>query len=519
MTAGEPSYATAACPHQQALANYNYAAWKWPTALSFGTGSTGVLCFVVVRLVYVYTWFGSNVLMSVAPAPPECSSGGTGVPPPTRGRVPAVPIGSDDAPFDVCGPQYNHGFNWFMLCVGNVGYVVFFLLTVLVMIPWSPPKPPPWTDPTNATTCPFDVVACNRQCALMHVNCTESNRLHASWQEEQKQRRLAGKKNKKNKRPNCDLLHGAETASWSSAAFDSVQEKRAHLESLDWEHEPALWGLRKERIGDSRCDRGGCGLQLCECNFEGGDCPQPSVGNPYIWALVLWFFCSVIYLVSVCTAFGKLIHLHLNAPKLRDEGDLTAYVEKMQRAQPQVSFSVVCSHMSGGSRGKHSHTGTGGKPKPVVTHCSSHPFTYATCTDKSNLTKNWQQPTGGGIGEGGSLGTGFVAVVSSKLKWSAAKGATADLITAEKERLRLENKDRDKKCSVTVKVNLPGHLPNQLYAPANPKRLPPVADWILVFLGLGAPLFFWYRRRLTRRIAHTVHKTIYIEGHAAPAGA
>ena len=68
-------------------------------------------------------------------------------------------------------------------------------------------------------------------------------------------------------------------------------------------------------------------------------------------------------------------------------------------------------------------------------------------------------------GEGGSLGTGFVAVVSSKLNWSAAKGATADLITAEKERLRLENKDRDKTCSVTVEVDLPGLLPDQLYAP------------------------------------------------------
>ena len=55
-----------------------------------------------------------------------------------------------------------------------------------------------------------------------------------------------------------------------------------------------------------------------------------------------------------------------------------------------------------------------------------------------------------------------------------------------------------------------------LYAPANPKRLPPVAEVLLVFLGLGAPLWVWYRRRLTRRIAHTVHKTIYIEGHAAP---
>ena len=87
-------------------------------------------------------------------------------------------------------------------------------MTVLVMIPWSPPPTPPWTDPTNATTCPFDVVACNRQCALMHVNCTENNRL---WKK-------TGKK-KKEAKPNCDFLHGAETASSSTAAFDSVQDR------------------------------------------------------------------------------------------------------------------------------------------------------------------------------------------------------------------------------------------------------------------------------------------------------
>jgi hypothetical protein len=159
------------------------------------------------------------------------------------------------------------------------------------------------------------------------------------------------------------------------------------------------------------------------------------------------------------------------------------------------------------------------KAKNIVTHRSSHPFTYATCTDKSNLTKNWQQPTGGGNGEGGSLGTGFVAAVSSKLSWSAAEGVTADLIKAEKERLHRENKDRDRKCSVAVEVSLPGWLSDQLYAPANPKRLSPVAEVLLVFFGLGAPLYFWYARRLRRHIGHTVHKTIYIEGHAAPAWA
>ena len=119
------------------------------------------------------------MLVSVAPSPsPECSSGGTGVPPPTKGREPAVPMGFDDAPTELCATigcavGRNKCFNKWFLCWVNVNYVVFSLLTVLVMIPWSPP----WTDPTNATTCPFDVVACNRQCALMHVNCTENNRL------------------------------------------------------------------------------------------------------------------------------------------------------------------------------------------------------------------------------------------------------------------------------------------------------------------------------------------------------
>ncbi len=456
-------------------------------------------------------------MMLVAPSPsPECSSGGTGVPPPTKGREPAVPMGFDDAPTELCATigcavGRNKCFNKWFLCWVNVNYVVFSLLTVLLMIPWSPPPTPPWTDPTNATTCPFDVVACNRQCALMHVNCTENNRLWKGGG--------SGNKKKKKGKPNCDFLHGAETASSSTAAFDSVQEKTAYLESLDWEHEPTLWGLRKEHIGDTRCDRPGCGQKLCECNYEGGDCPQIIQHNPYRFLPILWAFWLIIYLCSMYTALVKVMRYHLNAPKLRDEGELTAYVEEMQRAQPQVSFSVECSHMSSSKR-KVSGPPNTSKPTEIVTHRSSHPFTYATvCTDKSDLTKNWQQPTGGGNGEGGSLGTGFVAVVSSKLSWSAAEGETAELIKAEKERLHRENKDRDSKCSVTVNVSLPGWLADQLYAPANPKQLSPVAEVLLVFFGLGAPLYYWYARRLRRHIRHTVRKTIYIEGHATSAWA
>ena len=290
--------------------------------------------------------------MLVAPSPPECSSGGTGVPPPhpavvlgvpwTKGCEPAVPIGFDDAPIELCATigcaiGRKKCYNKWFLCWVNVNYVVFLLLTVLVMIPWSPPPTPPWTDPTNATTCPFDVVACNRQCALMHVNCTENNR--------NTNRRRLGKGGKsKPSKPNCDSLHGAETASSSTAAFDSVQEKTAYLESLDWEHEPTLWGLRKEHIGDTRCDRSGCGQTLCECNFDGGDCPQIIQSNPYLFLPPGWFFWSVIYLCSMYSALVKVIRYHLNAPKLRDEGELTAYVEKMQRAQPQVSSHGPLSH-------------------------------------------------------------------------------------------------------------------------------------------------------------------------------
>ena len=38
----------------------------------------------------------------------------------------------------------------------------------------------------------------------------------------------------------------------------------------------------------------------------------------------------------------------LDAPKLRDERELTAYITGMQRAQLQVSVSVVCSHTESG---------------------------------------------------------------------------------------------------------------------------------------------------------------------------
>ena len=144
---------------------------------------------------------------------------------------------------------------------------------------------------------------------------------------------------------------------------------------------------------------------------------------------------------------------------------------------------------------------------------------YAASTDVSTLTKNWQQPASGGGEENGSVGTGFVAVVSSGLSWSAAKGVTADKLKAEKERLHAENKHRDADCSVTVKVSLPDQLPHQLYAPTGMKsrQLPAVVELLLVFFGLGAPLYFYYRSRLSRHIEHKVHKTIYIEGHSAPA--
>jgi hypothetical protein len=208
--------------------------------------------------------------------------------------------------------------------------------------------------------------------------------------------------------------------------------------------------------------------------------------------------------------FGLLkpIFDELREPKLRNDGELTAYVTKMQRAQVEVSFRVVCSHIIGR---KHRST--------IVTHRSSHPFTYLRSTDKSTLTKNWQQPAGrGGGDEDGSLGTGIVAVVSSGLSWSAAKGKTADKLKAERRRLYDENKHRDKRCDVRVEVTLPGRLPTQLYAPADARfsgRLSPVAVFFGFFLGLGVPLYFYYDCMLSKRVEHTVHKIIYIDGHAA----
>jgi len=310
-----------------------------------------------------------------------------------------------------------------------------------------------------------------------------------------------------------------ETANRSTAAFNTVQDKTAYLESLDWANESTLWGLREEQIGDGRCDRSGCGATLCECSFDGGDCAPPSAEMVSTVTLLSYAFiiCTLVYLATMYVVIVQVIGHHLKAPKLRDEGELTAYVTKMQREQLQVSFSVVCSH-TGGGRSKTSHTGTG-QSEIVVTHRSSHPFAYAASTDVSTLAQSWLQPAGGGSGEDGSLGTGFLAVVSSRLSWKAAKGKTADKLKAEKKRLYEENKHRDRKCTVTVEATLPGHKEDQLYAPAGgaTKRLPLVAELLLVLLGLGAPLYFYYARRLSRHIEHTVHKTLYIEGHAAPA--
>ena len=447
----------------------------------------------------------------IAQSPPERSSG-TGAPSPTKGRVPTVPM-RYRAPTKRVVTKGS-----LCICGLNVATVVFALLLVwfYVLVPTdvltgtllpTPSPPPPPLPPQAPTTCPFDVVACNRQCALMHLNCTA------------RQRPKPKNKNNKNKVKweDCDGLHGGETANRSTAAFDGRANKTAYLESLDWEHEPILWGLREEHVGNGRCDRSGCGATLCECNFDGGDCVVEEVPSDPWYILMCCVFSSIAYLVVMCEVF-KVIGFRFKAPKLRDEGELTAYVTKMQRAQLQVSFSVVCSHSSGGVKGK---TVGKSKPKTVVTHRSSHPFTYSTSTDVSTLTKNWQQPAGGGGGEDGGLGTGFVAVVSSGLSWSAAKGATADKLKAEKKRLYDANKHRDKRCSVTVRASLPGCHSHLLYAPAGAKftkRLSPVAELLLVFFGFGAPLIFYYERRLSRHVAHTVRKTFYIEGHAAPDG-
>jgi hypothetical protein len=463
-------------------------------------------------------------------SPPEHSSG-TGAPPPTEGRVPAVPMRyrkSSKRELNRCNV---------FVCGSNVAAVVASLVVLWLHVIFKhnvtgtfvpPPSPP--SPPQAPTSCPFDVVACNRQCALMHVDCQEGGGIFNATPTHQ--RRLAGKKKKK-KRANCDALHGRETAKGSTANFTNFTDKRAHLESLDWEHEPLLWGLRKESIGDGTCDRSGCGATLCECNYDGGDCAEADCADHggdifradhggdcadlAILRIFLMTLAILIYLVTMRVILKDVVGFHLKAPKLRDEAELTAYVTKMQRTQLQVSITVVCSHRSGGGRSATSSaTSTKTKSKTVVTHRSSHPFTYATSTDASTLTNNWQLQAG----EGGRLGTGFVAVVSSGLVWSLAKGVTADKLKAEKERLHAENKHRDKDCSVRIKASLPGQLPDQLYAPAGAKltkRIPFIAELLLVFLGLGAPLYFYYLHKLSRHVELTVRKTIYIEGHAPPA--
>jgi hypothetical protein len=392
--------------------------------------------------------------------------------------------------------------------------IVVVLLLLAVGLSFLPTPPPPNYD-SYALSCPFDVVACNRQCALMHVECEEYNKVTFG-----PRRRLAGKKNKnKPVRRDCGALHGFETANRSTAAFDSVESKTAYLESLDWENEPSLWGLRNESIGDGHCDRGGCGALLCECQFDGGDCVDEIDETPHwIPPVIAGVGAFLFYLFTMCVVLANVSGPIWNAPKLRDERELTAYVTEMQRAQLQVGFSVVCSHTE--SEGPSTSSASQkSKSWTVVTHRSSHSFAYAASTDVSTLTKNWQQPAGGGGGEDGSLGRGFAAVVNSKLSWTAANGVTADKLKAEKTRLYEENKDRDKKCSVKFEVSLPGQLSCQLYAPAGAtKRLPLVCERLLVFLGLGAPLWFYYDRRLSKHVEHTVRKTIYIEGHAAPAG-
>jgi len=431
--------------------------------------------------------------------------GKASAPPPTKGLVPAVPMGYGAHTEAVLSKR-----NLFVCC-SNVVFVVLAMLLVWFgiiiehdvltgsLLPTPSPPPPP-APPQAPMTCPFDVAACNRQCALMHVDCVESNTLIT----------------KASNRVPCDARHGMETANRSTAAFNTVQNKKAYLESLDWANESTLWGLREEQIGDGRCDRSGCGATLCECSFDGGDCAPPSWETSTAEQLSYPFYIlTSVYLVTMYVVIVHVIGYHLKAPKLRDEGELTAYVTKMQREQLQVSFSVECYHTTG-SRSKTSHTGT---KKTIVTHRSSHPFAYAASTDVSTLAQSWLQPAGGGSGEDGSLGTGFLAVVSSKLSWKAAKGKTADKLKAEKTRLYEKNKHRDVKCTVTVEATLPGQKKDQLYAPAGgaTKRLPLVAELLLVLSGLGAPLYFYYARRLRRRIEHTVNKTLYIEGHAAPA--
>jgi hypothetical protein len=477
-----------------------------PTAATMVGASTSVAPEAVVAGVVVDAETAKSAV--VATVVTSEALGKASAPPPTKGHVPAVPMGYK-AHTEAVLTTGN-----LLVCCSNVGFVVLALLLVWFgiiiendvltgsLLPTPSPPPPP-APPQAPMTCPFDVAACNRQCALMHVDCVENNTLITKA---------------KKKRP-CDADHGMETANRSTAAFNTVQTKKAYLESLDWANESTLWGLREEQIGDGRCDRSGCGATLCECSFDGGDCaPEPWSGTMVEQLSYPFGILTFGYLVTMYVVIVHVIGDHLKAPKLRDEGELTAYVTKMQREQLQVSFSVVCSHTTGSSKPKTSHTGTGSK-KTIVTHRSSHPFAYAASTDVSTLAQSWLQPAGGGSGWEGSLGTGSLAVVSSKLSWKPAKGKTADKLEAERRRLKEENKHRDSECTVTVKATLPGQKKDQLYAPAGgaTKRLPLVAELLLVLLGLGAPLYFYYARRLSRHIEHTVDKTIYIEGHAAPA--
>jgi len=236
---------------------------------------------------------------------------------------------------------------------------------------------------------------------------------------------------------------------------------------------------------------------------------EPSPG-----AIVCFALLGFVILGYWIAMFGALQEIGgaLSAPKLRGEAKLREYVEDMQRAKLRVRFKVECHHMHSPKR-KVSGPANTGKPRKKVTHCSYHPFKYATiCTDKSTLLKNWQEPAGGE--EGTLLETDSVAVVTTKVIWKATKGATTDALKAEKKRLYEEHKDRDKVCTVTTSCSfIPKHLKVQLYTPgdASIRRLPLVVELILVLLWLGAPLCFYYNYRLKRRIRHTVHKTFYID--------
>lgn len=233
---------------------------------------------------------------------------------------------------------------------------------------------------------------------------------------------------------------------------------------------------------------------------------------PILGGLFLFY---IGYLAVSFKVFGWITSL-LDAPKLRDEGELTAYVTKMQRAELKVSFTVECSH----TPKKQSKTPPDtSKPHAVVTHTSSHPFEYATSTDKSTLGRTWQQPAADGGEDRGLLGTGFVALVTSELKWFAAKGVTANKMRAEKDRLYEEHKDKDKECVLAISVVLPDQEEAQLYVPADANfqgRLPKIAEFFLIIFWLGAPLFFYYAKQLRYVIKHTVSKTIYSADHAPP---